>query len=228
MNLQEGHRQRMKERFRKEGLENMEERYVLELLLFYCVPRKDTKELAVRLLEHFGSIVRVMDATEEELLRVPGVGEGVSTFLRLCREVDRYYRVKRDMLSEPLNTTEKYSRRLRPLFENRRNEMVYVLCLDGMCRELTCMHVGEGSVNTANISVRRIVEICLASNATSVIVAHNHPSGLALPSADDILTTERLVQAMQAVDIALVDHLVFTNGEFVSLIQSGYYRIHHL
>lgn len=225
MNFQDGHRQRLKERFRKEGLENMEERYALELLLFYCVPRKDTKELAVRLLEHFGSFVRVMEATEEELQRVPGVGEGISTFLRLCREADRYYRVRRDQVSEPLTTTEKYGRRLHAVFENRRNEMVYVLCLDGKCKELACMLVGEGSVNSAQISVRRIVEICLATNATSVVLAHNHPSGLALPSSDDIQTTARLAQAMQAVDITLIDHLVFTDGDYVSLAQSGYYKM---
>ena len=80
MAIQDGHRQRMKERFRKEGLDHFDERYVLELLLFYCIPRQDTKVFACRLLDHFGSIVRVLEATAEELERVPGVGEGVSTF----------------------------------------------------------------------------------------------------------------------------------------------------
>ena len=220
------HRKRVKERFRKEGLDNFEERYVLELLLFYCVPRKDTKDLAIRLLEHFGSIVQVLDATPEELERVPGVGEGISTFLSLRKAVDRYYNIKKDSENQnkQLTTAEDFGAVLRSRFAHQRNEVVYVLCLDAKCKLLSCLFVGEGSVNSANVPIRRIVEICLNANATSVVLAHNHPGGLAFPSPEDVQTTHRLAQALSTVDIFLADHLIFTDGDHISMAQSGYYR----
>ena len=220
------HRKRVKDRFRKEGLDNFDERYVLELLLFYCVPRKDTKEIAVRLLEHFGSIVQVLDATPDELERVPGVGEGISTFLSLRRAVDRYYHIKRDteISLTPLLTPPDFGKALRSRFMYLRNEAVYVLCLDAKCTMISSLYVGEGGVCSANVPVRKIMEVCINSNATSVVLAHNHPGGLAIPSADDTQTTYRVAQALATVDIFLADHLIFTEGDWISMTQSGYYR----
>lgn len=219
------HRKRVKERFRKEGLENFDERYVLELMLFYCVPRKDTRELAIRLLEHFGSIIQVLDATPEELDRVEGVGEGISTFISFRRQLERYYQIKQDEAPiGPLTKPEEFGKMLRAKFVHQRNEMVYVLCLDGKCKPISCLFVGEGSVNSANIPVRRIVEICLNANATSVVLAHNHPGGLSFPSGEDIETTYRVAKALNTVDVYLADHLIFADGDYLSMAQSGYYK----
>lgn len=221
----QGHRQRLKDRFRQEGLDNFDERHVLELLLFYCVPRQDTRDLACRLIDHFGSLVAVLDASAQELEEVSGVGEGISTFLVLRRELQRYYCIKKEAQRDTLlRTSEECGTYLAQYMKNQRNEMVYMLCLDAKCKVLACKQVGEGSVNYANVPIRRIVETALNVNATTVILAHNHPSGLALPSADDIQTTHRLAQALDAVEIVLLDHFVFTDDDFVSLVQSGYYR----
>lgn len=220
------HRKRMKDRFRAEGLDHFDERYVLELLLFYCVPRKDTKELAVRLLNHLGSIVQVLDATPEELERVPGVGEGISTFFALRKAVDRYYQIKRDesMNDVPLHNSDDFGRCLRSRFEYQRNEVVYALCLDAKCKLIRCIFLGEGSVNSANVPIRRVVEACLNANATSVVLAHNHPGGIAIPSGEDVQTTNRLAQALSGVDIHLADHLIFADGDHISMAVSGYYN----
>ena len=219
------HRKRVKDRFRKEGLDNFDERYVLEMLLFYCVPRKDTRELAIRLLEHFGSIVQVLDATPEELERVEGVGEGISTFISFRRQLERYYQIKQDEAPMgPITKPEEFGQKLRAKFIHQCNEVVYVLCLDGKCKLISCLFVGEGSVNSANISVRRIVEICLNANATSVVLAHNHPGGLSFPSGEDIETTYRIAKALSTVDIYLADHLIFADGDYLSMAQSGYYK----
>lgn len=225
MSFQEGHRQRLKQRFRQEGLDHFEERYVLELMLFYCVPRQDTKELACRLLEHFGSIVEVLEASAQELERVPGVGEGISTFLSFRRELERYYQIRKAARKEViLRDTEEYGEYLRYYFKDKKNEEVYALCLDAKCMVLSCKQMGEGSVNSANVPVRRIVELALSSNASSVILAHNHPSGLALPSNEDIQTTYRLANALQSVDVQLVDHLIYTESDYTSIAQSGYMK----
>ena len=219
------HRQRLKNRFREEGLDNFHPRHVLELLLFFCLPRIDTAPLAQALIDHFGSLDLVLEATAEELEKVPGVGPNVSTLLTLIPQLSRYCHVKQNDKKQPaiLNTTDLYGNFLVPRFDNRRNETVFLLCLDAKCKLLCCKEVGEGSVNSASISVRRIVETALNANAVSVVLAHNHPSGLAIPSVEDIQTTKRLGRALHAVEIMLVDHLVVAEDDFVSIVQSGQY-----
>lgn len=224
MSIHEGHRQRMKDRFRAEGLDHFDERHVLEMLLFYCIPRRDTAPLAQRLLEHFGSVAQVLDSTTEELEKVDGVTSNVSTLLTLTNAMGRYYMMNRTMNNVILRTTNDCGDYLMRRFHGRRNETVFVLCLDAKCKVLCCREVGEGSVNSANVPIRRIVEIAMGVNATSVVLAHNHPSGIALPSPEDVHTTIRLARALKTVEIMLVDHVVVSDDDYVSMLQSGYYQ----
>ena len=224
MSIHEGHRQRLKNRFRAEGLDHFEEHQVLELLLYYVIPRKDTNPIAHALLERFGSLSQVLEAPEEELAKVPGMGESAATFLSLITSVGRYYLVNRTMHETILPTIEKCGKYILPYFYGRRNETVFVLCLDAKCKVLCCKEMGEGSVNSAGVPIRRIVEAALGVNATSVILAHNHPSGFAIPSNEDVQTTRRVAMALDAVEIDLVDHIVVADEDFVSLAQSGLYN----
>ena len=223
MAIHDGHRQRLKERFRLEGLDNFDELQVLELLLFYCIPRQDTNPLAHRLLDHFGSLSQVFEAPVGELEKVPGMGQGAATFLHLVRDAGRYYQVNRSQQEKILTTTDQCGAYLEPFFFGRRNETVFLLCLDAKCKVLCCKEVGEGSINSAGVPVRRIVEMALGVNASTVVLAHNHPSGLAIPSSEDLQTTLRVAAALDTVDIALADHIIVADGDFVSLVQSGYY-----
>lgn len=224
MSIHSGHRERLRQRFRREGLDNFDELYVLELLLFYCIPQKDTNPLAHQLLDHFGSLTGVLDASPEELEKVDGVGPSVSTFLSLITQVGRYYQVKRSEPGAILRSIEQCGNYLVPYFFGRDLETVFLLCMDAKCKVLCCKKVGEGSVNSANIPIRRIVEIALGANATSVVLAHNHPSGLAIPSADDVQTTHRIAAALESVEITLADHIVVSGDDFVSIVQSQYYN----
>ena len=223
MSIHDGHRQRLKNRFREEGLDHFEEHEVLELLLYYTIPRKDTNPIAHELLARFGSLAQVLDARPEELAKVPGMGDSAATFLSLITAVGRYYLVNRTIQETILPSIEKCGQYLVPFFHGRRNEMVYILCLDAKCKVLCCKEMGEGSVNSAGVPIRRIVEAALGANATSVILAHNHPSGFALPSGEDVQTTKRVAMALDAVEIQLVDHIVVADDDFVSLAQSGLY-----
>ena len=225
MSIHNGHRQRLKDRFRAEGLDNFDELYVLELLLFYCIPRVDTNPLAHRLLDHFGSLTGVLEASPEDLEKVEGMGKNASTFLSLIIQVGRYYQVKRSEPGRILANLEDCGNYLLPYLLNRDRETVFILCLDAKCKVLCCKMVGEGSVNSANVPIRRIVEIALSANATTVVLAHNHPSGLAIPSADDIQTTYRLAVALDAVEITLADHIVVSNEDYVSMVQSRYINL---
>lgn len=224
MSIHKGHRQRLKDRFLKEGLDNFEDLYVLELLLYYCIAQKDTNPIAHALLDYFGSLTAVFQATPEELQKVPGIGPNAATFLTLIPQVGRYYQIKRAEPGDILSTIKQCGDYLVPFFYGRERETVFLLCLDAKCKVLSCKLVGEGSVNSASIPIRRVVEIALNANATTVVLAHNHPSGLALPSADDVQTTLQLSRAMEAVEITLADHIVVADNDFVSLVQSGYYH----
>ena len=185
-NLHEGHRGRLKERFLELGIDSFDPHNILELILFYSIPRKDTNEIAHRLLEHFGSLSQVLEAPVEELCKVPGISENAATLLHLATEVGRYYMVNRSTQTQILPTVDSCARYLQPFFFGRRNETVFLLCLDAKCKVLCCKEVGEGSVNSAGISIRKIVETALAANATTVVLAHNQPSGIAVPSGEDV------------------------------------------
>ena len=223
MSIHKDHRQRLRDRFLREGLDNFDELYVLELLLFYCIPRVDTNPIAHRLLDHFGSLNNVLNASTEELEKVDGIGKNASTFLSLITQVGRYYQVKQSEPGKILRTVDQCGNYLMPYFFGREQETVFMLCLDAKCKVICCKLVGEGSVNSANIPVRRIVEMALAANATTVVLAHNHPSGLAIPSADDIQTTQRIAAALGTVEIVLADHIVVCKDDYVSLAQSNYF-----
>ena len=223
MSVHSGHRERLRERFLEEGLDHFSQIQVLELMLFYCIPRKDTNEIAHALLERFGTLAQVIEAPVSELKKVEGMGESSATFLSLLNAFCRYYQSNRVAQTTILPTIESCGEYLLPQFSGRRNETVMLLCLDAKCKVLCCREVGEGSVNSAAVPIRRIVEMALGANATSVVLAHNHPSGLAIPSDEDGATTMRLAKALKTVDIHLVDHIVVADDEFVSLYQSGMY-----
>ena len=224
MSVHDGHRQRLKERFLAEGLDNFTDIQVLELLLFYCIPRKDTNVLAHELLKRFGGFAQVLEAKPEDLMKVEGIGAGAAMFLNMIPAAGRYYDVERVKLGKVLRTTEDCVQYLLPFFKGRSQETVFLLCLDAKCKVLSCQQVGEGSVNSANVPIRRIVEVALAANATTVVLSHNHPSGIALPSHEDVATTQRLAAALDAVEITLADHIVVADDDCVSMVQSGYYR----
>lgn len=224
MSIHDGHRKRMIQRFLTEGLDNFDPVQVLELLLFYCIPRKDTNELAHALIDRFGSVSRVLDAPMAELVKVAGVGENTAAFLHLIKAAGRYYQVDSARKGRQIRDTEDCGRYLLPYFIGRQVETVFLLCLNANCNVISCRAVGEGEVNSAFISPRSVVEIALAEKASTVVLAHNHPSGVALPSQEDVVVTRRLAAALATVDVNLFDHLIIADDDYVSLAQSGLYR----
>ena len=220
--IHKGHRERLKARFLEEGLDNFTDIQALELLLFYAIPQKDTNPIAHALLDHFGSLSRVLEADVEELKKVPGISDHSATLLALVTELGRYYQVDCAQRVEVLTTLDACGAYLVPRFFGRSNETVFLLCLDAKCKVLCCKEIGEGSVNSTSISIRKVVETALSANATTVVLAHNHPSGVALPSSEDVQTTRRVAAARSAVEVHLADHIVVAEGDYVSMVQSGY------
>ena len=220
--LHTGHRERLKQRFLEQGLDGFTDIQALELLLFYSVPRQDTNPIAHKLLEHFGSLSQVLEAPAEELMKVEGIGEHSAVLLRLMNQMSRFYLVDRARREKVLPTIDDCARYLMPCFYGRTNETVFLLCLDAKCKALSCKEVGEGTINSAGVSVRKIVETAIREGASTVVLAHNHPSGIALPSTEDIQVTYRVAAALAAVEVQLADHIVVAEDDYVSMVQSGY------
>jgi len=216
----------MKNRFLTHGLDNFDDHNVLELLLFYALPRGDVNELAHELINRFGKLADVFDAPIEELKKVNGVGDNTATLIKLIPQICRRYMISRSVSGDDIHITDskKAGAFIVPYFYGEREETVYMICLDAKCKVINCRMLFRCEVNSANVSIRKIVEIALAYKATSVILAHNHPSGIAIPSREDERTTERVMEALKAVDIILADHIVVADEDFVSMADNGFFR----
>ncbi|MBR3978044.1 MAG: RadC family protein [Oscillospiraceae bacterium] len=224
MSVHQGHRARVKERFSREGLDGFNEHQVLELLLFYAIPQRDTNEIAHNLLNRFGSLPQVIDAPVKELKKVAGMGENAAVFLSLIKQLERYYHVKRSQQTSILNSLDQCGEYLVPFFNGLANETVYLLCLDAKRKVISCREIEEGDVNSTRVSIRKIVDVALTEKASSVVLAHNHTSGVAVPSEDDVLATYRIAGALQFVDVVLLDHVVVADNDFVSMVHSNYFN----
>lgn len=220
-NLHKGHRQRLKQQFLEGGIERLNDHQVLEMLLFYSIPQKDTNELAHRLIQRFGSLSGVLDATPEILCEVTGVSQHTATFLTFCRSLlNRYYQVKNSDV-KILSSYAAIGRYLHSFFINERNEKVVLLCLNNRQEMLYCGALSEGSLTETTFSIRRVVQIALQCGATAAVLAHNHPAGLAMPSKEDVFATRQVANALKGIGVQLLDHLVFAQDDYTSMRQTS-------
>ena len=201
MSVHEGHRQRKKEQFREHGLDAFADHEALELLLYYAIPRQDTNPIAHRLIERFGSLEGVFSAPAYELQKVEGVGENAATLIRLLFPLCRRVRTS--------------GGRHEVIFNTRENIGSYFIEL------LACYRLAEGSPDQVTINMRRVVENALNANASLVVLSHNHPSGVALPSKEDNQTTLQIKRALADIGVQLVDHVIVADGDFVCLRDNG-------
>ena len=223
MGVHDGHRERMRERFLKDGLDGFAEHEALELLLYYAIPQGDVNPLAHELINQFGSLTGVLTAPVGLLVQVKGVKERTAVLLHLARQIAHKARLADLERELALNTRDKLGEYLLELFSQERNEAVYEICLDRKGKLLACKRLGEGSAAAVHLDMRKLVETALISGASSVVLAHNHPSGIALPSHDDQATTLMAKAALERVDVRLEDHIIVADGDYVSFSQSGYF-----
>ena len=223
MGIHDGHRQRMKTRFLEHGLDNFDDVNALELMLFYAQPRQDTNATAHALLERFGSLSAVLEASPRDLIAVSGVGESAAVLLRLIPEISRRYMVEKSDSTDPVDTPTAAGRYFLPRFMYETEEVVLALLLDARKRPLLCRELSRGTVDAAEISARKLAELCLERKASGVILAHNHLSGVALPSAEDYQVTIQIQKALEAVNVELRDHIVLADGDYVSMADTGFF-----
>lgn len=222
MGIHEGHRERLRTRFLENGLDSFHEINALELLLFYAIPRRDTNVIAHQLLDRFGTLQGVFEASQQELCEVPGIGPQAAALILLVPQLMRKSAVSRTKEITRITRTSDAGRYLLPRLQDEKVEVVLMLCLDSKRNIINCTEMGRGVVNSTETSIRRIVETALKSKAVSVILAHNHPDGLALPSTEDDAVTHQVNQALSLIGIRLLDHIIVAGDDYVSYRDSGF------
>lgn len=220
--LHKGHRERLKSRFLEEGMDGFEDHQVLELLLFYAVPRIDTNPLAHRLIRRFGTLSAVLEADPADLASVEGIGSNAAALLSMVPQITRKYLHDRVRHSrKTLSTSEAAAEYLVPLMAGRPEEVFYAVCLDSRLHVLYPALISRGTVKDAIVHPRHVVEAAVRHKAASVILAHNHPAGTISPSGHDQRITRRLVDALGSIDVKVVDHFIVAGERYYSFAREG-------
>ncbi len=218
MSLNDGHRERLRRRFRNEGLDSFEPHEVLELLLFYVIPRSNVNHIGHRLINRFGSLAGVFNASYDELMTVDGIGEHAALYLKIMPAVCRRYLLSsvQDKGITPLSNSSLAHEYAAPYFIGRTVETLYVICLNNSGIPVECCYISEGTINATQVDMRKIVEAVVRNNAVAAILCHNHPDGIARPSPEDIAVTKKAGEILESIGVVLLDHLILVDGDFVS------------
>jgi len=219
--LHDGHRKRIKARYLEEGLDGFADHQVLEMLLFYCIPMKDTNELAHKMMREFGSLAGVMEAGPQEICTRCNVSENVAILVSMIPALARRY-FKGKWGDKPvLTSSTKAGEYVTTLFVGKTYEAFYLICLDAQNRVNYAALVHEGTINEAPVYPRLIVETALRHQANSVILAHNHPGGAIVPSQGDMEATKRVAAALGGISIHVADHIIVAGERYFSFIENN-------
>ena len=219
--LHEGHRQRVRARVLAEGLDAFEDHQVLEFILFYCIPMKDTNEIAHTMLKEFGSLASLFEAQPEDIAKRCKVSLNTAIFVSLIPSLSRRYSKGKWGDKPLLNSSTKAGEYVLSLLSGRTYEVFYVICLDSQNKVNFAALVHEGTINEAAVYPRLIVEAALRHKAANVILAHNHPGGGMQPSKSDIEVTQRIKEALKAISIGVVDHVIATGDKYYSFAENN-------
>lgn len=209
-NPHEGHRQRVKNRFLKYGLESFEDHQVLEALLFYAVPKKDTNELAHLLLNTFGSFDKVFEADYDDLIKVKGIGENAASLIKFFQMLSKRY-IHSTFVQDGeirLNESKILKSYCKNLFKGEKKEIVYAIALDCDLYLMDQMMINTGEPNKVDIPFRKLTEFAIKCNCTRMVLTHNHPNGSMIASRTDLDATDEVAEQLGSVDVELVDHIV--------------------
>ncbi len=217
----DGHRERLRARFRSAGLEAFSPHEALELLLTYAIPRRDVKPIAKELLRRFGSLHAVLQATQEELMQTDGVGENAATLLTLMTPLFRAYRKSAEEEAPDMKNGAQTVRYCEALFEGERYERFYVIALDGRMRRINTTLISSGDVAEVRVYSRHVVSALTQCSAVGAVLAHNHPGGSARPSREDIELTSAIGSLLESLGIRLYDHIIVSARESFSFRLGG-------
>lgn len=207
-----GHRERLRKKCAQNGLDSFLPHEVLELLLTYAIPRKDTKPLAWALLKKFGSVAAVLDADEKQLLSVPGLGPRSAQLIKLSRALFKIYSLNRVTAPVSVRTPQQVIDYCKASLAHKKEECLELIFLSVRNTVLGSQVVATGLIDQVAVTPRKIVESALQAGAAAIILVHNHPSGDARPSQEDVTLTQDVVRAAALFDIRVHDHIIIGKG----------------
>lgn len=211
------HRERLRERYLEIGFSGFTDREKLEYFLCLCIPRKDVKPLAAALLHKYKSISKVIDQPIEELRKIEGIGEATAINIAALRDFfGVYFMDNIKSSSDPITKMTSLVEMLRANIGHKPNEVLFAIFLNAKNEVIATKELGEGTVSEASVFPRKIVEEALKHKATSLILAHNHPGGVAEPSEHDIEITIDIQRALALVNISIQDHIILASNEYFS------------
>ncbi len=224
INVHEGHRARMRKRFRETGFDGFNEHEILEMLLYYASPRKDMNEIAYELINRFGSIAGVLDADYEDLITIKNITENSATLFKM---IPKFLPIYYNSRSEGIiyDSCDKLKSLFEPYFVGLTHEEFRMACFDSNLRVLSNILISTGSPTAAEFSMRKIVAEALRTSAVSVVLAHNHPRSDSLASIEDQDATRKISFVLKNLDVQLVDHIIVIENRSISLRQLGYITI---
>lgn len=222
-NLHKDHRQRVRARYLADGISSMADHNIIELLLFYGIPYKDTNDIAHELTERFGDLNGVLDAPVEELMKVNGVGENTAILIKLTHDIAAAYSERKTFSKSPVTTEDRFSEYLKMKYAGETREISYMLFVDAHGRVMKCVKICEGSPESVTVDNRTIVEAAIRNNGNTVILAHNHPTGFAVPSTADIKSTADVIPLLKSINVTLIDHIIVADGDCFSMAKSKKY-----
>ena len=212
-----GHRQRMRERVQSYGLDSLAEHEALEYVLYLTNAQKDTNGIAHDLIDRFGDFAAVLEASEEELCTVEGVGPSTARMLHLLPQISRYYGRSRTSTTRCIKTTEQMGSYLMAKFAWSDYERAMLVSLDSRKRVRAAVWLREGTSDRVSLDIKNVVAAAIKGGTDAVVLCHNHPNGVALPSLEDMDATGSIARALGLVNVHLLDHFILTDTEYFSM-----------
>ena len=217
----EGHRQRLREKFLNSGLDGFHDYEIIELLLTLGTPRTDCKQPAKDALKKWGSLKAVLEAPPKELKKIKGIGDHNVFGLKLTQDVARRYLADRIVDMDYIQSSEDVLDYLRHNLRDKSQELFMVIYLNGRNQILKMETLFEGTLNTSAVYPREVVKKALENDASALVLVHNHPSGNPSPSQDDLTITKKLKEAAKTIDIYIHDHLIIAGNDVYSFSDHG-------
>lgn len=215
--IHNGHRKRLRQSMLDADFSGVQDNNLLEALLFYSVPMCDTNETAHKLINTFGSLGGVFEADYEDLISVSGVGENSAFLIKLVQRISKETNNKKKNAKQIIKGSMDAARIISGIFEGEKDEIMAAMFLDNSNRVISVKSIAKGHVNSVNVDNRKLLEAAVRCNASSVILAHNHPHGSAIPSDADLCMTRNLRNLLSGIDIRVIDHIIFADGEFCAV-----------
>lgn len=219
--LHKNHRNRVKQKFLNSGFDNFNQHEVLEMLLFYSIPRMDTNGMAHTLIKKYGSISKVFDANIDSLMEVKGISEHTAILIKMIPAIFNIYSADKIDKKQKITNSKEAKKFVSGLFKGLQVENFYIICLDNGNNVIATKKISSGETSKVQVPIRLVTDFVFKNNCNRIILAHNHPTGKAKPSPEDLALTHKLFNSCVLNDIDIIDHIIYSETSVYGFVENG-------